>query len=130
MTVRAPLNDAVACLRRNWPRWLVAVTVTAVVIAGYLMVIDSRIEDRREFRVELCVKVNELPSKIARALMLSERRRHIIGPTTTLPPADLTPEEQAELNRIIAEMAEVVTDLGRPVKGCDITGTTATTTRR
>ena len=118
MTVGTPLNDAVACLRRNWRRWALMSAVIATVIAGYLTLVGDRVDARREFRRELCVKVNELPAKIGRALTLTEQRRQIIGPTTTLPPVDLTPDKQAELNRVNAELADVVADLGRPVEGC------------
>lgn len=138
MKARTPLNDLVGCVRRNFWRWLVASVLMGGVVYAYLTAVDTRHEgrqqrqaDARAARLYLCEKINELPAKIGRALALTEQRRQIIGPTTTVPPADLTPDEQAQLNQITAALAAVVADLGRPIDcGVASTGRTSTTTGR
>ncbi len=129
----------IACaIRRHLRRSVVILAVAALVVAGYVLLLFRAAENTRqdearalqrraeaaEERRVVCARINELPGKLALAIALSEQRRALVGPTTTVPPPDLTPEEQEELERVEANLRAVVADLGRPV-ACDTTPTTA-----
>lgn len=91
---------------------------------------DGRRAEAQNARAYICEKVNELPDKLGRLLSLAERRRQILGPTTTVVrPPDLTAEEAAELSRLDAEIARLTADLGRPID-CSIAATGTTIGRR
>lgn len=114
--------------------WVIFASLAVLAFAGWSVwsttsVVEAR-NDRRneaqEARAYLCEKVNELPGKLGTIIALAERRRELVGPTTTIaPPPDLTPEEAVELARLQDEIARLTEDLGRPID-CRLaaTGTT------
>jgi hypothetical protein len=137
------------CLR-DAGRWLLSharsvLAVTAILVAvagGYAILLHRAVDDRhrreqdqvqrvseaREGRRYLCDRVNALPTKIARALTLSDQIRQITGPTTTILPSDLTDGERLQVAQLRAELADALADLGHPID-CQVavTGTTTTT---
>ena len=117
-TIAVPVSYAAAaalCSRR-----------VGLVVAALVAVHPFLVWYAQEARAYLCEKVNELPGKLGTIIALAERRRELVGPTTTIaPPPDLTPEEAVELARLQDEIARLTEDLGRPID-CRLaaTGTT------
>lgn len=115
------MNRAVGWARRwGWLALLLAAFLGWVIWSSIGLVHSSaerraRISDAQAARAYLCDKVNEIPAKIARALVLSDQLHQIIGPTTTVVPADLTAEQQAQLSRLRNELADATRDLGTPI---------------
>lgn len=118
--------------------WVIFASLAVLAFAVWsvwssVSIVEARNERRaeaQEARSYLCGKVNELPNKLARLLVLSDQRRALTGATTTtvVPPV-LSPAERARLEEINAEIARLTRDLGEPID-CALasTGTTTTTT--